>query len=183
MTKFIFAFFIALIKLASPMLEDRNSIVVFYTVTNTEPYSVKVLKWYSPLEGFRSDCFDIKLNEDHQVHYKGIVKKRGYPGPNNYLYLSPGESFTIKLDLAAAYDLTTPGVYTIKAHEVRIDNCYTPHIKLPVRISFYTQDPIVESEPPSDKQTILTVSLDSSNTLYITIDPTTRPSIAEESSE
>ena len=51
---------------------------VHYVIPNTSPWVVKIFRWYTPIEGIRSDCFEVIFN-NQKIPYDGPMIKRGTP--------------------------------------------------------------------------------------------------------
>jgi peptidyl-Lys metalloendopeptidase len=88
-----------------------HPIRVIFTLTNHTAEALSVLKWYTPLEGLKSNILHVKRS-GKSVPYVGIVAKRGIPLPKDYVTLGPGNSVSVEMDLSEGYDITTPGDYT-----------------------------------------------------------------------
>ena len=84
-----------------------------FTVTNLTNHKLRLLSWYTPLEGFLSDLFIIKNETDESLDYNGIMVKRNNPSHDDYLVLSSEESVDVTLDLTQAYPLVQ-GEYTVQ---------------------------------------------------------------------
>jgi peptidyl-Lys metalloendopeptidase len=72
-----------------------------------------VLKWYTPLEGIAGEIFRV-TRDGEAIPYVGILAYRGAPSPDSYILLNAGESVSAEADLAAAFDFSKPGEYTIE---------------------------------------------------------------------
>jgi peptidyl-Lys metalloendopeptidase len=89
------------------------AVQVQFTLTNHADEALRVLDWYTPLEGFAGDIFDVE-RDGERVPYRGILAKRSVPGPDEYVTLEPGESVSAEVNLAEGYDLGTPGDYAVQ---------------------------------------------------------------------
>jgi hypothetical protein len=76
-----------------------------------EPLSM--LRWNTPFEGWRGTILSVSL-QGRELPYHGPMVKRGDAVTGDYLRLRAGESQIIGLDLSQAYDLSKPGLYTVK---------------------------------------------------------------------
>lgn len=92
-----------------------------FTLINHAQDPLYVLKWYTPLEGLAGKIFRIR-RDGQLLDYQGILAMRGDPGPENYVYLPPGDSVTATVDLAQAYDFAEPGTYTVAFLSPRISD-------------------------------------------------------------
>jgi hypothetical protein len=91
-----------------------SPVMVTFTVHNISAKELKFCKWHTPFEGFRNSIFDIKNSKGEEVQYKGIMAKRKTPPPADaYITVAPGKTVSGSIDLLKAYDLSTPGTYTI----------------------------------------------------------------------
>jgi peptidyl-Lys metalloendopeptidase len=90
-----------------------QAVVVQVTVSNPTGKALKVLKWYTPAEDVEEPLFNVTL-DGQPVAYLGAIYKRPAPTGADYVTLKPGDSFTRAVDLAAYYDLTASGNYTIR---------------------------------------------------------------------
>jgi hypothetical protein len=86
---------------------------VTYTVSNNTNAPVHFLKWGTPLEGFKTDMFDIRGPRGNKIKYNGILVTRVGPFPSDYVTIPPHQRISGQLDLAKAYDLPEEGVYII----------------------------------------------------------------------
>ena len=93
--------------------EKTSKLTLAFTVTNPSEKAASVLQWFSPLEGIKSDCLTVTLN-DQEIKYQGMMIKRKWPPPPEaYLTLSPGESFTTFFDVEPSYPLSEKDTYSI----------------------------------------------------------------------
>ena len=53
-----------------------QAVQVRFTLTNHTQEELRVLRWYTPLEGFAGDIFDVE-RDGEPVPYRGILAKRG----------------------------------------------------------------------------------------------------------
>jgi hypothetical protein len=100
-------------RLAAPAtLPDGHLVELEFTLANHSETALYVLKWYTALEGLGGDIFRVERDGD-PLPYEGPLAMRGDPTPDAYVFLEPGETATAAVDLAAAYDFSEPGRYTI----------------------------------------------------------------------
>lgn len=83
-----------------------------FTLSNRGARGVRVLRWYTPLEGFWSDVLDLSYG-GRKVAYEGPLMKRGDPGREDYVEIAPGKSVSAVVDLAGPYDVRRPGKYRV----------------------------------------------------------------------
>ncbi|HEX4955831.1 MAG TPA: M35 family metallo-endopeptidase [Thermoanaerobaculia bacterium] len=83
---------------------DHSQAQVRFTLENEGRSRVRFLKWGTPLEGFRSQVFEVTCS-GRAAAYHGPTVKRGEPGPNDYLEIGGGQALSATLDLASVYDL------------------------------------------------------------------------------
>lgn len=119
------------------------------SLRNAGTIPMAVLKWQTPFFGIDGSLFEIR-REGAAVAYLGRSVKRPPPVPADYLTLVPAERIEGAVDLAALYDLTVPGAYTVT---------YSPFSPQLVR-----RDPAASAAAPNAMRLI-------SNTLAITIIP------------
>jgi hypothetical protein len=86
---------------------------VRFQVINRMPKPISVLRWNTPFEGWRGTLFSVSL-EGKEIPYKGPMVKRGDPDLGDYMTFRPGESQIIGIDLSQGYDMSKPGLYTVK---------------------------------------------------------------------
>ena len=72
-----------------------------------------MLRWRTPLDGMTSDCLKATFN-GKKLHYDGVYMKRNTPGPDHFLPVGAGETFSSTFDVSDAYDMTNAGAYSIK---------------------------------------------------------------------
>lgn len=84
-----------------------------FQVINRMPEPLSMLRWNTPFEGWRGTILSVSL-QGHELPYQGPMVKRGDPIAGDYMRLRAGESQIIGLDLSQAYDMSKPGLYTVK---------------------------------------------------------------------
>jgi hypothetical protein len=102
-------------------LPDNEAVVLKFTLTNSSDVHLYVLKWYTPFEGIGGEIFRVE-RDGHVVPYGGILAMRGDPTPEAYIKLAAGQSASAEVDLAAAFDFSQPGEYTIEFLSPRISH-------------------------------------------------------------
>ena len=109
-------------ELSAPAsLPDGDSVEVEFTLINNSKTDLYVLKWYTPLEGFGGEIFEVE-GDGQSIPYEGPLAMRGDPDPESYVFLEAGTSLSVMVDLATAYDFSIPGTYTITFISPRISH-------------------------------------------------------------
>lgn len=72
-----------------------------------------VLRWNTPIEGWRGTILTVSY-QGTELPYQGPRLKRGDPGREEYVEITPQDSLNVSLDLAEAYDVKRPGRYLVK---------------------------------------------------------------------
>jgi peptidyl-Lys metalloendopeptidase len=102
-------------------LPDGGSVELEFTLINNSESGLYVLKWYTPLEGIAGEIFYVE-RDGQPIPYEGLLATRGDPPPDAYVFLDSGASVSASVDLAAAYDFSEPGEYTIAFISPRISH-------------------------------------------------------------
>jgi peptidyl-Lys metalloendopeptidase len=89
-------------------------IKVRFELTNHGSVDLLVLKWFTPLEGLNSDCLNVLRDGHTRVPYDGPLRKRGKPGPDDYVLVRAGETVTVDVDVSESYQVSIPAEYTIE---------------------------------------------------------------------
>ncbi|HXU47302.1 MAG TPA: protease [Thermoanaerobaculia bacterium] len=84
-----------------------------FALENAGSSPVSVLVWNTPLEGLAGDAFHV-TRDGAVVPYTGRMVKRGDPSAEAYRRIEPGQAATAEVDLATAYDLSSPGAYRVE---------------------------------------------------------------------
>lgn len=90
----------------------NQDVVIHVTFLNPTNHTIKLLKWYTPVEDFEEPLFTI-TRDGQPVSYTGPVYKRPAPTAGDYISLKAGEKLTRDVSLAGYYDLSTTGSYAI----------------------------------------------------------------------
>jgi hypothetical protein len=93
---------------------------LLFRLTNRTERPLYVLKWHTPLEGFRAD-FLIVTRDGAGVPYKGPMMKRGAPAKDDYATLAPGASVEARIDVSQAYDVSGPASYQFAFRDELMD--------------------------------------------------------------
>jgi peptidyl-Lys metalloendopeptidase len=103
----------ARLSFVTPEARAQGPFTVHFTLTNTSDRDLAVLKWHTPLEGFRSDMFRVE-RDGTPAPYLGILVKRGAPIAEDIVVLPKGGSVSADVDLLKAYGIYKPGDYTVQ---------------------------------------------------------------------
>jgi hypothetical protein len=99
---------------APPVQMAGGPVLVRFRLRNPGRQPLSVLDWHTPLEGLLADIFSIRTAAGGQpLRYTGPLVKRGDPEADEYVEIAPGGEASEEVDLAAAYDLSRPGRYTV----------------------------------------------------------------------
>ncbi len=99
--------------------EDVN---VTVTVSNPEKRAIRVLRWYTPIDGVEESLFTV-TRDGKEVEYVGRHYKRPEPIDKDFIVLRGGESFTRTVKLNDYYDLSGGGTFIVR-YEVRSLDVY-----------------------------------------------------------
>jgi peptidyl-Lys metalloendopeptidase len=97
---------------AKTAFSDGESVAVNVTITNTGRRAVRLLKWYTPIDGLEEPIFRITL-DGRDVAFVGPHYKRPEPTERDFYILKGGESVTRTVDLSMFYDMSLTGTYEI----------------------------------------------------------------------
>jgi peptidyl-Lys metalloendopeptidase len=89
----------------------RNALV--FSLTNQSRRTLSVLKWHTPLEGFKSDTLEVR-RAGKLVPYVGRLYKRAAPTPEDYVTIRPGQTVRQSVDFFDAYDVAERGTYRVQ---------------------------------------------------------------------
>jgi len=93
--------------------DTAEEVTLHVTITNPNEPSIRVLKWFTPLEGVERPLFTI-TRDGEPVTYLGVVVKRPAPTEQGYITLPAGESLTSDVNLSVYYDLSVSGNYEVR---------------------------------------------------------------------
>lgn len=93
------------------IIHRDDPLIITAKITNTTLKQVKLHPWTLPNDEV-TDNFIITYNSE-KLPYEGTTAKRLF-NEDNYIYLAPNESLTIKFSLDSRYDLSKVGKYTIQ---------------------------------------------------------------------
>ena len=97
---------------ATRSLGARDDVQVTVTLTNVSDHAVSLLRYHTVLDGIRENLFTV-TRDGAPVQYLGRVYKRAEPQASDYISLSAGESISRTVSLAAAYDFSATGRYSV----------------------------------------------------------------------
>lgn len=103
---------LATLSSAKTVFAVGEPVTLRVSVRNPGTIPVAVLKWHTPFFGIDGSLFEVR-REGAAVAYLGRSVKRPPPVAADYLTLGPAERIEGEVDLAALYDLTVPGAYTV----------------------------------------------------------------------
>jgi hypothetical protein len=95
-------------------VEPRAPTGIRFVLTNPSQAPVWVLKWNTPLEGWRGSIFTVTGPDGTELPYTGPMVKRGDPGRDEYVQIPPGGEVDAVVDLVNVYDLSKPGRYRMQ---------------------------------------------------------------------
>lgn len=100
-----------------------------FTLTNRTAAPLWVLRWNTPLEGWKGTVLTVTANGT-EIPYQGPMLKRGDPDREDYVEIPAGEPASATVDLAEVYELGQPGRYEVKVtgslHDVAKDGGSVP---------------------------------------------------------
>lgn len=82
----------------------NEPIIITFTLENLTDQHILVLKWYTPLEGFKGEIFLVTCNGKN-VPYEGRLVKRADPLEEDYILFGPHQSVHSKINLSDVYNL------------------------------------------------------------------------------
>lgn len=89
-----------------------QDVLVSVTFSNPDRNSVRILKWFTPVDGVEEPLFTIKRNGE-SISYTGAIYKRPAATGQDYITLKAGESITRVVNLGDYYDLSETGQYEV----------------------------------------------------------------------
>jgi hypothetical protein len=79
------------------------AINIGFSIENLSPNDLWILKWYTPLEGIKSNIFKV-VCDGVEITYEGRMVKRGAPERDDYLRLAARSTERVEVDLSNAYN-------------------------------------------------------------------------------
>jgi len=89
-----------------------EDIILHLNITNPTSHSIRLLKWFTPLEGVEGPLFTV-LRNGEPATYLGMMVKRAAPTDRDYMSLTAGEGLTCEVNLSDYYDLSVSGNYRV----------------------------------------------------------------------
>ncbi len=89
-----------------------DDVLVHVTITNPNNYPIRILKWFTPINGLERSLFTITKNGG-VVPYIGRMVKRAEPTEKDYITLEAGGSVTSDVNLSEYYDLSSSDNYEV----------------------------------------------------------------------
>ncbi|HEX2572133.1 MAG TPA: peptidase M35, partial [Polyangia bacterium] len=93
-------------------LAAGDDVQVTVTLTNVANHAVSVLRYHTVVDGIQENLFNI-TRDGAPVQYVGRLYKRVEPQASDYITLGAGQSLTRTVSLAAAYDFSATGRYSV----------------------------------------------------------------------
>ena len=96
----------------------------FCKITNGSGSSLRVLKWNTPLEGWKGTVLRVTRDGrdgEERLAYQGPMLKRGDPQGDAYVEIPAGGKVDATVDLAEVYDVSRPGTYKVEVDGDLID--------------------------------------------------------------
>lgn len=98
----------------------KENVELSFKLTNLNKEDLYVLKWQTPLEGFRNNYLDVQ-HDGESVQYKGILVKRGNPSAESYILVQAESTAEASVVLNEGYDISQPGNYRIRLDTALMD--------------------------------------------------------------
>lgn len=92
--------------------DSTQDVLVSVTISNPTRHTVRVLKWFTPVDGLEEPLFFV-LRDGEPVAYTGAIYKRPAATGKDYISLKAGESVTSVVNLGEFYDLSASGQYEV----------------------------------------------------------------------
>ena len=74
----------------------------------------KFCRYMTTAEGFNGNILIVTNSSGEKFGYTGIMKKRGKPGPDDFIHLKASESKSFSFELETVYPITQVGSYTVQ---------------------------------------------------------------------
>jgi len=92
--------------------DSSQDVWVTVTLSNDTQHTVRVLKWFTPVDGVEESILVVK-RDGQPVAYIGPHYKRPAATEKDYISLKAGESVTSAVNLGEYYDLSQSGQYEV----------------------------------------------------------------------
>ncbi|MBK9657858.1 MAG: hypothetical protein IPO66_21560 [Rhodanobacteraceae bacterium] len=83
-----------------------------WQITNRSDEAVYVLRWETPLDGLSRSIFEVSY-KGQPVRYMDKIVHWGHPQADDFVKIAPGQTLSAEVNLAASYEMTNAGDYTI----------------------------------------------------------------------
>ena len=92
--------------------DSSQDVFVTVTISNNTKHTVRILKWFTPVNGVEESLFAVK-RDGQLVAYIGAHYKRPAVTGQDYISLKAGQSFASAVNLDDYYDLSQSGQYEV----------------------------------------------------------------------
>jgi peptidyl-Lys metalloendopeptidase len=92
--------------------DETEDVILHVTITNPNSYSIRILKWFTPLGGVERSLFTVTRSGE-PVPYMGRMIKRVAPTDKDYITLEAGESVTSDVNISDYYALSISDNYEV----------------------------------------------------------------------
>jgi len=110
------------LSVAQGDFSSEQDVLVSVTISNPTKHTIRILKWFTPVEGVEEPLFFIQ-RDGEPVSYIGANYKRPAATGKDYISLKAGESITSIVNLGEYYDLSISGQYDV-SYAVTTYNLY-----------------------------------------------------------
>jgi peptidyl-Lys metalloendopeptidase len=100
------------LSVAQGEFDSGEEVLVTVNISNSTKHTVKILKWYTAVEGVEESLFAV-TRDGEPVAYTGPIYKRPAATGQDYISLKSGESITSVVNLGGYYDLSASGQYEV----------------------------------------------------------------------
>jgi len=131
----------------------NKSVDLRITLTNISNDPVRLLNYYTPVNGIEEDILSISLAEK-LIDHIGPIYKRAAPDNSEYITLNPGASISGTVSLDGNYDIAVSGRYAIRYNTVmlseQLNRDKSPHTEDVFSNTIYID--IEGREPPPEPE-------------------------------
>ena len=92
--------------------DASQDVFVTVTISNNTKHTVRILKWFTPVNGVEESLFAVK-RDGQPVAYIGAHYKRPAVSGQDYISLKAGQSVASAVNLGDYYDLSQSGQYEV----------------------------------------------------------------------
>jgi peptidyl-Lys metalloendopeptidase len=100
------------LSVAQSVFGSAQDVLVTVTVSNPHRHTVRVLKWFTAVEGVEEPLFAV-TRDGEPVAYTGAHYKRPAVTGRDYISLRAGQSISHTVNLGDSYDLAQSGQYEV----------------------------------------------------------------------